>query len=181
MLVEKFLKLAYWKAHRWAERVHNDNLLDEFISCCEIGLINAAHTYDFSSKNKFRTYATACMDNQVKLYLRKNLNQAIPFSTLETHNKDPDDEIEIERIIDLSEQMEDVPEQIYIDKLLHRLPDKEYNILYMYFFLGYNEYEIAKTLNYSQSYVSRLKKQAIEKLKRITGIINRETNSDYNN
>lgn len=175
-LIEKNIKLAYWKAHRWAEKVHDKSLIDDFISCCEMGLIKASHTFDETRNTSFATYAKVCMDNQVKLYLRKNFNKTIPFSFLEMHCHDPDESIDIERIINISVQLEDIALKVDIERLLNRLSDKEYDVIFMYFFIGYNEYEIADIMNISQGHVSRIKSKAIEKLKIITGTINGETN-----
>jgi len=166
-LVEDNIKLAYWKAHRWCNALCNFTLLDEFVSCCEFALIKAAHTHDSSRPNKFATYANACMDNQIKAYLRKNIYYAIPLSSITVKEDEAREEMPIEVVANLHVEAYEIEDRLDVKNLLEKLPDREYNIIYMYYFIGYNENEIAEIIQLSQSYISRLKRKGLKTLKSI--------------
>ena len=120
--IEQNIKLAYWKAHKWAKVLQNHAILDELISCCEMGLISAVHTCDYSRSNKLATYANVCMDNQVKMYLRGSTSKAIPFSSLTYMDNDGSEYSEIENIADPNESPDDIVEKQELLRQLERLP-----------------------------------------------------------
>jgi RNA polymerase sporulation-specific sigma factor len=168
-LIEENINLAYWKARKWTAALNNPSLLDEIISLCEYALIKAIHSWDCTRKTKLITYAAVCMDNQVKIYLRQNKNNAIPISSFTTIDNE---EIPIEVLGLNTENKVDIEQLIDLEELLESLPDREYSILYMYYYVGYNEREIAEMIKISQSYVSRIKRGTLNHLKKK---INRKT------
>lgn len=186
-IVNENIRLAYWKANIWIKKIDNPNLIDEFISCCELGLIKAVHTFDSTKKINFSTYASTCMDNEIRVYLRKynrGATREIPFTyyTNPTYNS-PDDEICFDRILKLNYINDNIPEDtiikhnntLLIKNLINKLPMREKIIIKMYYIKNMNEYEISKIIGLSQTYVSRLRRRSLEKLKIIlASLINRD-------
>jgi len=169
-LVEQNIKFAYWKASKWVKNINNPNMMDDFVSLCIFGMIKAAHTMDETRQIKFTTYANTCMDNEVMLFLRKNSKTAIPFSCVGNLNNGEFEEIDIERIIDFSSYEEDDNDKIDISEIVNNLPDREFNIIFMYYFCSYKEYEIAEIISTSQSNVSRIKRRGIKLLKSMINV-----------
>lgn len=166
-LVEENISFVYWKAQKWATQVNNFRMIDEFVSICVYGMIKAAHTMDDTRKVKFISYANKCMDNEVLMYLRKNSKQEIPFSCIVNPHADDTEITEIERLLDLSTEDIEITDKIKIGDVIDKLPDLEFNIIFMYFFCEYKEHEIASMISTSQSNVSRIKRRAIKLLRRI--------------
>lgn len=164
-LVEQNIKFAYWKASKWTKNTNNPNMTDDFISLCVFGMIKAAHTMDETKKIKFTTYANVCMDNEVLLFLRKNSKTAIPFSCIGDYTNENGDRIDIERVIDFEYKYDDDTNEIDVNEIVNKLPDREFNVVFMYYFCSYKEYEIAAIISTSQSNVSRIKRRGIKLLK----------------
>ena len=149
--------------------------IEDLVSIGTIGLIKAVNTFCPGKKIKLATYASRCIENEILMYLRKTANLKNEMSIDEPLNVDWDgnelllsdvlgsDSDEVNRNI----EMEDEKNQLL--KIVSHLEDREKQIMTMRFGLfGSKEYtqkEVADMLGISQSYISRLEKRIIEKIK----------------
>lgn len=149
---------------------------DDLISVGSIGLIKAVNTFDDSKGTGLATYTARCIENEILMLLRANKKHVSDISLSDTVGTDKDgNEL---ALIDLLSEKEDavfaqVDRQIESQKLLELLKKiltkREYTIICLRYGLkckrGYAQREVAKFLKISRSYVSRIEKKAIEKLK----------------
>ena len=149
---------------------------DDLISVGSIGLIKAVNTFKYGKNTQFSTYAARCIENEILMLLRLNKKHTPVLSLTESLGKDKDgNEISIMDVVpDEDENVEKkVEDNIFTEKLLNFikrvLSDREYQIITMRYGLNdtpaYTQREIAKKLNISRSYISRLEKKAIEIMK----------------
>lgn len=150
--------------------------IEDLISIGTIGLIKAVNTFCADRNIKLATYASRCIENEILMYLRKTSSQKNEISIDEPLNIDWDgnelllsdvlgsDGDEIGRGIELED------ERFQLNSFVDLLPVREKQIMEMRFGMnGYNEYtqkQVADTLGISQSYISRLEKRIISKLKK---------------
>lgn len=123
-----------------------------------IGLIKAVDTFDIDKGFSFSTYAKKCIMNEISMYFRKNNKD-------ENHLNDLNDFSDI----DLEENYIEQEEKIIILKMIKDLPEREREIILMYFgFYGklYTQLEIANKFGIDQSYVSRIIKRIIIKFRK---------------
>ena len=150
--------------------------IEDLVSIGTIGLIKAVHTFCPSKKITLATYASRCIENEILMYLRKTSNQKNEMSIDEPLNVDWDgNELLLSDVlgsdndvVNRNIEMEDEKKQLL--KLVSCLEDREKQIMIMRFGLfGSKEFtqkEVADILGISQSYISRLEKRIISKLKR---------------
>lgn len=145
---------------------------DDYESEAMIGLIRAADTFDLDKGACFSTYAARVIQNQILMYLRKGKRQtqAISFETVvagteETLTVKDMLSYEDEQLMRL-EQAEQITE---LYGIIHSLPDRECEIICLLYGIGqgrcYRQKEVAERLGISQSYVSRLEKNILKKMK----------------
>ena len=126
-----------------------------------IGLIKAVDTFDIDKGFSFSTYAKKCIMNEISMYFRKNNKD-------ENHLNDLNDFSDI----DLEENYIEQEEKIIILKMIKDLPEREKEIILMYFGFYdklYTQLEIANKFGIGQSYVSRLIKSIIVKFRKEIG------------
>ena len=150
--------------------------IEDLISIGTKGLIKAVNTFCPDRNIKLATYASRCIENEILMYLRKTSNQKNEISIDEPLNVDWDgNELLLSDILgsDADEVGRDVEmedERCQLIEFVGELPPRERQIMEMRFGMnGYDEYtqsEVADTLGISQSYISRLEKRIIVKLKR---------------
>ena len=175
ILIERNLRLV---AHVVKKYQGLEEDLDDLISIGTIGLIKAVTTFDTSKSNRLSTYAARCIDNELLMMLRVRKKYARDVSLYEPIGTDKEgNEINLLDIIE--SPAEDVVENYSvrqdIQKALRLVSDnltpKEYEVMRLRFGLfGEQEYtqrEIAKRLKISRSYVSRIEKNALLKLRRL--------------
>ncbi len=150
--------------------------IEDLVSIGTIGLIKAVHTFCPSKKIKLATYASRCIENEILMYLRKTSNQKNEMSIDEPLNVDWDgNELLLSDVlgsdsdvVNRNIEMEDEKKQLL--KLVSSLESREKQIMIMRFGLfGSKEFtqkEVADILGISQSYISRLEKRIIGKLKK---------------
>lgn len=129
-----------------------------------IGLIKAVDTFDIDKVFSFSTYAKKCIMNEISMYFRKNNKDKNHLNDLNDLNDFSD--------IDLEESYIEQEEKIIILKMIKDLPEREREIILMYFgFYGklYTQLEIANKFGIGQSYVSRLIKSIIVKFRKEIG------------
>ena len=150
---------------------------EELLSIGTIGLIKAASTFNPDYGNKFATYAIRCIDNEILMYFRGRKKTKGDVSLYEPIGVDKEgNQIHLVDVLDVED--EDVIDKIIketqlkkvADSIDYVLSDRELLIIKLRYGLGdsrcYTQKEIAKGLGISRSYVSRIEKKAIEKLKK---------------
>ena len=150
--------------------------LEDLISIGTIGLIKAVNTFCPDRNIKLATYASRCIENEILMFLRKNSSQKNEISIDEPLNVDWDgNELLLSDVLgsdgdEVGRGVEQEDECFQLNGFVKKLPAREKQIMEMRFGMnGYKEYtqkEVADTLGISQSYISRLEKRIISKLKK---------------
>ena len=176
-LIEHNLRLVVFLAKKY-ENTNTD--LEDLVSIGSIGLIKAINTFSSNKNIKLATYASRCIDNEILMYLRKNKKTKSEVSIDQALTLDAEgNELHLEDIIGtekntIEQEIEnDYDKQIMIKEILSLKPrDREIMIL-RYGLLGTDEFtqkEVAEKLGISQSYISRIEKKVIKKLKNILNV-----------
>lgn len=149
---------------------------EDLISIGTIGLIKAVNTFCQDKNIKLATYASRCIENEILMHLRKCASRKCEVSIDEPLNTDWDgNELLLSDVLgsdpnEISRGIEQEDERRQICDVVSRLPARERQIMEMRFGMnGYDEYtqkQVADTLGISQSYISRLEKRIINKLKK---------------
>ncbi len=171
-LIEHNLRLVVFLSKKY-ENTGVD--LEDLVSIGSIGLIKGINTFSSDKNIRLATYASRCIDNEILMYLRKNKKTKVEVSIDQPLSYDGEgNELHLEDIIgtdkdDVSNNIEKKDNQaLMIQEILGLKPrDREIMIL-RYGLLGSDEYtqkEVADKLGISQSYISRIEKKVIRKLK----------------
>lgn len=173
LLIERNLRLVVFIARRFENTGIN---LEDLISIGTIGLIKAISTYRRDKNIKLATYASRCIENEILMYIRKIANQKAEVSLDEPINMDYDgNELLLSDILGTDEDMilrpmEDDVDLRLLRQAVEELPPREKEIVLMRYGLqGYQELtqkEVAEKLGISQSYISRLEKRIMLRLKK---------------
>ncbi len=149
--------------------------IEDLVSIGTVGLIKAVHTFVPSKKIKLATYASRCIENEILMYLRKSANRRNEVSIDEPLNVDWDgNELLLSDVLgsdadEVSRDMEKEDEKLHLLRVLETLSAREKEIMTLRFGLfGSKEYtqkQVADRLGISQSYISRLEKKIIARLK----------------
>lgn len=159
------IRLAYFLKNKWVKNLHMDYEADEIESCCMLGLVKAARTYDTTKQTRFATYATRCMDNEVLMFIRQNKKHKAAISLYEPLTVDPDgNTLELRDIIPSGEFEEQIVSKIYIISKVEQLKTEREKGLLKLLNNGDTQHDIAATFGISQSYVSRLSKKLKKKI-----------------
>ena len=172
-LIERNLRLVAYIARRFENTGIN---IEDLISIGTIGLIKAVNTYRSDKNIKLATYASRCIENEILMHLRKTAPQKSEVSFDEPLNTDWDgNELLLSDILGTDEDMvmkpieDDVDRQLLMDAV-GRLNAREKEIITLRFGLGGREEktqkEVADILGISQSYISRLEKKIMRRLKK---------------
>ena len=172
LLIEHNLRLVVFISKRFENTGVN---LEDLISIGTIGLIKAISTYRRDKNIKLATYASRCIENEILMHIRKISNQRTEVSLDEPINMDYDgNELLLSDILGTDEDvvlrsMEDDVDISLLKEAVSCLPDREREIVLLRFGLnGYKELtqkEVAVKLGISQSYISRLEKKIMSKMK----------------
>ncbi len=175
LLVEHNLRLVVYIAKKF------DNTgvgVEDLISIGTIGLIKAINTFNPDKNIKLATYASRCIENEILMYLRRNNKTRLEVSIDEPLNVDWDgNELLLSDILGteddvISRNMEDEVDRKLLFKALSKLNDREKIIVKLRFGLNTKDgaertqKEVADMLGISQSYISRLEKKIIKRLKK---------------
>ncbi len=173
VLIERNLRLV---AHIAKKYENSKDLQEDLISIGTIGLIKAVDSYKQNHKTKLATYASRCIENEILMHLRTNKKTSLDVSLNETIGIDKDgSEIVLGDILSSNQEefIDIIDRNDTIDKFktyFNILDGREKDTLIMRYGLNntkkYTQKEIAKKLNISRSYVSRLEKRALIKLLR---------------
>lgn len=150
--------------------------IEDLISIGTLGLIKAVNTFRLSKNIKLATYASRCIENEILMYLRKTNPAKAEVSYFEPLNVDWDgNELLLSDILgsepeDVYRDLESEDERSRLYRAVNSLEERERVIMTMRFGLGggreYTQKEVADALGISQSYISRLEKRIIEKIKK---------------
>ena len=172
-LIEHNLRLVVYIARRFENTGIN---IEDLISIGTIGLIKAVGTYRTDKNIKLATYASRCIENEILMYLRKNANRKGEVSFDEPLNTDWDgNELLLSDVLGTDEDVVMRPIEEDVDRSLlaqaiSTLSPREKEIITLRFGLGggkeQTQKEVADRLGISQSYISRLEKRIIIRLKK---------------
>ena len=172
-LIEHNLRLVVYIARRFENTGIN---IEDLISIGTIGLIKAVGTYRTDKNIKLATYASRCIENEILMYLRKNAGRKGEVSFDEPLNTDWDgNELLLSDILGTESDVvmkpieDDVDRQLLLEAM-EKLDGREKQIITMRFGLDgrpeRTQKEVADLLGISQSYISRLEKRIISRLKK---------------
>jgi len=172
-LIEHNLRLVVYIARRFENTGIN---IEDLISIGTIGLIKAVGTYRTDKNIKLATYASRCIENEILMYLRKNASRRGEVSFDEPLNTDWDgNELLLSDVLGTDEDIVMRPIEEDVDRCLlaaaiDTLSPREREIITLRFGLGggkeQTQKEVADRLGISQSYISRLEKRIIGRLKK---------------
>ncbi len=171
-LIEHNLRLVVFLAKKY-ENTKVD--LEDLVSIGTIGLIKGVNTYKLDKNIKLATYASRCIDNEILMFLRKNKKRNGEVSLEDSLSYDSEgNELHLEDILGTDEDvvtrpLEEATEKKLLYQELVKLKPRDQRIMIMrYGLYGTKEYtqkEVAQVMNISQSYISRIEKKIISKLK----------------
>ena len=174
-LIEHNLRLVVYIAKKF------DNTgvgVEDLISIGTIGLIKSVNTYNPDKNIKLATYASRCIENEILMYLRRNNKTKLEVSIDEPLNVDWDgNELLLSDILGTEEDviyrdLENEVERKLLGKAIDKLSDREKIIINLRFGLNnkngeeMTQKEVATLLGISQSYISRLEKKIMKRLKK---------------
>lgn len=173
ILIERNLRLVVYIARKFENTGIN---IEDLISIGTIGLIKAVNTFNPEKKIKLATYASRCIENEILMYLRRNNKIRSEVSFDEPLNIDWDgNELLLSDVLGTEEDIITKDLEANVDKklllkALHQLSDREKQIMELRFGLGsgdeMTQKDVADLLGISQSYISRLEKRIIKRLKK---------------
>ena len=173
ILIERNLRLVVYIARKF----ENTGVgVEDLVSIGTIGLIKAVNTFDPDKKIKLATYASRCIENEILMYLRRNNKVKTEISFDEPLNIDWDgNELLLSDILGTENDiiyryLEDEIDKQLLSLALRKLSDREKRIMELRFGLNdgveKTQKEVADMLGISQSYISRLEKRIIKRLKK---------------
>ncbi len=173
VLIERNLRLVVYIARKFE---NTGIAIEDLISVGTIGLIKAVNTFNPEKKIKLATYGSRCIENEILMYLRRNSKIKAEISFYEPLNIDWEgNELLLSDILGTESDMvyniiEDEVDKELLFLAMEKLNDREKEIVKLRFGLvGKNEKtqkEVADMLGISQSYISRLEKRIIKRLKK---------------
>jgi RNA polymerase sporulation-specific sigma factor len=151
--------------------------IEDLVSIGSIGLIKGINTYKIDKNIKLATYASRCISNEILMFLRKNKRKRAEVSLEDALNYDAEgNELHLEDILGTDENLvpneyEKQVDKEVLAKEIEGLPDRDKEIMTLRYGLNntkeYTQKEVAVMLGISQSYISRIEKKVIRKLKQV--------------
>lgn len=176
-LIEHNLRLVVFLAKKY----ENTNIdLEDLVSIGSIGLIKGINTFSKEKNIKLATYCSRCIDNEILMYLRKNKKTKADISFEDSLSFDADgNELHLEDILGTDKDIvtrpldEEMDKKILMDELV-KLNKRDQEIMNLRYGLNgrqeLTQKDVAKKMKISQSYISRIEKKVIKKLKNIIKI-----------
>lgn len=173
VLIERNLRLVVYIARKF----ENTGIsIEDLVSIGTIGLIKAVNTFDPAKRIKLATYASKCIENEILMHLRRNNRRRTEVSFDEPLNVDWDgNELLLSDVYGTDDDLiyrniEDKVDRELLHKALGKLSNRERRIMELRFGLDdgqeRTQKQVADNLGISQSYISRLEKRIIKKLRR---------------
>ncbi|WP_407647681.1 RNA polymerase sporulation sigma factor SigE [Clostridium brassicae] len=173
ILIERNLRLVVYIARKFE---NSGILVEDLISVGTIGLIKAVNTFDPEKKIKLATYASRCIENEILMYLRRNNKVKAEISFYEPLNTDWDgNKLLLSDILGTENDtvynlIEDEVDKQLLFIAMRKLSEREKEIIKLRFGLSgtgeRTQKQVADILGISQSYISRLEKRIIKRLKK---------------
>lgn len=174
VLIEHNLRLVVFLAKKFDTTGYD---LEDLVSIGSLGLIKGIMTYKVDKNIKLATYASRCITNEILMYIRKNKNRKSEVSFEDALNFDSEgNELHLEDIMGtepdvVHDEIEEKFSKIELQKCLKDLPERDKEIMTLRYGLNnteeYTQKEVADLLGISQSYISRIEKKVIRKLKHL--------------
>lgn len=172
ILIEHNLRLVVFLAKKY-ENTGVD--LEDLVSIGTIGLIKGINTFSLSKNIKLATYASRCIDNEILMHLRKikKIKTEVSFDASLSYDSDGN-ELHLEDVLGTENDIvtrgieEENDKKIMINEVLHLNPRDRDIMILRYGLMGHEELtqkEVAEKLGISQSYISRIEKKVIKRLK----------------
>ena len=171
-LIEHNIRLVVFLAKKY------DNTgvdLEDLVSIGSIGLIKGINTYKMDKNIKLATYCSRCIANEILMFLRKNKKRKTEISFEDALNYDAEgNELHLEDILGTDEdivykEFENKIDKVALERELNSLNNRERHIMKLRYGLNnteeYTQKEVANMLGISQSYISRIEKKVIRRLK----------------
>ena len=172
-LIERNLRLVVYVAKRFDNTGVN---MEDLISIGTIGLIKAVDTFDAAKQIKLATYASRCIENEILMYLRKLSARKTEVSLDEPLNTDYDgNELLLSEVLGTDDNvvmqpLEEETDRQVLRRAVERLPQREKSIIMLRYGLNggkeQTQKEVADRMGISQSYISRLEKRILSRLRR---------------
>lgn len=176
-LIEHNLRLVVFLAKKYDTTMYD---LEDLVSIGTIGLIKGIKTYKLDKNIKLATYASRCIDNEILMFLRKNKRRTKEVSFEDSINFDSEgNELKIEDVFGTEEDIvhksiECQEDKTILEEEIKNLDDRDREIIEFRYGLGghkeLTQKELADKLSISQSYISRIEKKVIKKLKNLMKI-----------
>lgn len=176
-LIEHNLRLVVFLAKKYDNTAYD---LEDLVSIGTLGLIKGVKTYKLDKNIKLATYASRCIDNEILMFLRKNKRKSSEISFEDSINFDNEgNELHLEDILGtennlVEKQVEDANDKILLKEEIKKLKGRDKEIIEMRYGLSgkkeLTQKEVADKLSISQSYISRIEKKLINKLKNLMRI-----------
>ncbi len=173
-LIEHNLRLVVFLAKKYENTTYD---IEDLVSIGSIGLIKGINTYKIDKNIKLATYASRCISNEILMFLRKNKKRRGEVSLEETLNYDADgNELHLEDILGTDAELvprmyEKTIDKEYLAHEISSLNPRDKQIMVLRYGLNnskeYTQKEVAEMLGISQSYISRIEKKVIKKLKQL--------------
>ncbi len=173
-LIEHNLRLVVFLAKKY-ENTGVD--LEDLVSIGSVGLIKGVNTYKLGKNIKLATYASRCIDNEILMFLRKNKRRRGEISFEDSLSYDSEgNELRLEDVLGTDDDivtkgLEEETEKKMLYKEINNLSERDRNIMIMrYGLFNHDEMtqkDVAKLLGISQSYISRIEKKVIRRLKQL--------------
>lgn len=174
-LIEHNLRLVVFLSKKY-ENTGND--LEDLVSIGTIGLIKGVNTYKLDKNIKLATYASRCIDNEILMFLRKNKKRKGEVSFEDNLSYDSEgNELHLEDILGtdadiVTKGLEEKTEKKLLYQEIEKLTGRDKEIMVLRYGLFNNEEmtqkDVANMLGISQSYISRIEKKVIRRLKAVT-------------
>ena len=172
ILIEHNLRLVVFLAKKYESTGYD---LEDLVSIGSIGLIKGINTYKVDKNIKLATYASRCIANEILMFIRKNKKRKSEISLEDALNYDSEgNELHLEDVMGtdadiVADEFESKEEKQLLTSELRNLDSRDKEIMIMRYGLyntkEYTQKEIADKLNISQSYISRIEKKVIKRLK----------------
>lgn len=174
ILIEHNLRLVVFLAKKYENTTYD---IEDLVSIGSIGLIKGINTYKIDKNIKLATYASRCISNEILMFLRKNKKRRSEVSLEEALNYDAEgNELHLEDILGTDANLVPNEYEKKVDKEMllrevSELKNRDKEIMILRYGLNntkeYTQKEVAEMLGISQSYISRIEKKVVRKLKQV--------------
>ena len=173
-LIEHNLRLVVFLAKKYENTTYD---IEDLVSIGSISLIKGINNYKIDKNIKLATYASRCISNEILMFLRKNKRKRSEVSLEDALNYDSEgNELHLEDILGtdinlVPNEYEKKVDKEFLSKEIENLPNRDKEIMTLRYGLNntleYTQKEVAEMLGISQSYISRIEKKVVRRLKQI--------------